>query len=304
MKNEKSVFISYSSRDTEQVNKIVNLLKDTGISYFKAPEMIPVGSNYAREIPRVICECKVFLLIITEESQKSIWVEKEIDYAINNNKIIVPIKMCAGKLNGLFEFYLNNVQMIEYNEDGERAIYILREKLLSIINMKNDDDVSDISVKDNINDISDGKKKLDINGGLNPQPVKCKYCGGELINVSVGKYRCVKCKNMNFDYFQTVRNYLDMVGAASILVIEKDTSVPRASIEYFLKNELLEIPKNCSIRLVCEGCGTPIRTGRLCDRCKSMGIKVKKDSSEDKYTMLRKKGKVENGKKYLGDKRQ
>lgn len=299
MRTPKSVFISYSSKDTQQVEAVIKMLKEAGISYFKAPEMIPVGSNYAREIPRVICECKVFLLIITEESQKSIWVEKEIDYAINNKKTIVPIMMCQGELSGMFKFYLNNVQMTGFDSDGDGALYILKERLLNLISDNIDDEKSNFAQRqdDRIG------RKLDNRGEkLNPQPEKCKYCGGELINISVGKYRCIHCNNMNYDYFQTVRNYLEMVGAASILAIEKDTSVPRASIEYFLKNELLEIPTNCAVRLVCEGCGVPIRTGRLCDRCKNRGVGIKESSGNDKYTMVKKKEKVEYGKKHLGNK--
>lgn len=284
MKNAKSVFISYSSKDVKQVESVIKVLKEAGIDYWKAPEMIPVGSNYAKEIPKVICECIVFVLIITEQSQESIWVEKEVDYAINNKKTIVPIKMFDGELSGMFKFYLNNVQMINYNEEGERAFYILKERILNLISTERERKISLFK--------EDKKTVKSRDGGrlnVNPQPEECKYCGGELINVSVGKYKCRDCKNMNYDYFHTVRNYLDLVGTASIITIEKDTGVPRTSIEYFLKNELLEIPKNCKIRIVCEGCGAPIRTGRICEHCKSRGIRTSHDSKNDKYTMLKKK---------------
>ena len=69
MGSEESVFISYSSKDSKIVEKIVAMLKEAGISYWKAPEMIPAGSNYAREIPRAIAQCQVFLLVISSYSR-------------------------------------------------------------------------------------------------------------------------------------------------------------------------------------------------------------------------------------------
>lgn len=59
----------------------------------KAPDMIPVGSNYAREIPRAIRECDLFLLILSKESQESVWVEKEVDSAICYKKILFRLRL-------------------------------------------------------------------------------------------------------------------------------------------------------------------------------------------------------------------
>ena len=119
---KKLVFISYSSKDADEVGEVINVLEKAGISYWKAPEMIPIGSNYAKEIPRVISECQVFLLIISEASQKSIWVEKEIDFAINNRKTIVPLNISKAPLSDVFKFYLNNVQSIFYYENEKKAL--------------------------------------------------------------------------------------------------------------------------------------------------------------------------------------
>ena len=77
MATEKTVFISYSSKDGQFVQNLATCLKELNITYFKAPETIPVGSNYAREIPRAIKECGVFLLVLSKNSQDSIWVEKD-----------------------------------------------------------------------------------------------------------------------------------------------------------------------------------------------------------------------------------
>ncbi len=326
VKELKSVFISYSSKDTEIVNEVVNMLETSGISYWKAPEMIPAGSNYAKEIPRVICECDIFLLIISEDSQHSIWVEKEIDFAINNRKVIVPLKLTEGKLTDMFSFYLNNVQMVNYNGNLKKALKVLRTRIETLLpkeslkgntrNIADSRENSDSREDENGEEIANSKENSDnrvitnsrenkdarVNSdedianseteeesseiekanrdnirrskikafNYNPQPEFCRKCNGKLKEIAKGVYKCTNCGMENYDYFQTVRNYLEKAGPCSIIMIEKATKVPRASIDYFIKNEMLEIPKNSDVRLRCKRCGAPIRSGYLCDVCKKL----------------------------------
>lgn len=65
---EKSVFISYSSIDDLEVNNITNAFDSVGIDYWRAPERIGLGSNYAKEIPQGINNCKVFLIVLSSAS--------------------------------------------------------------------------------------------------------------------------------------------------------------------------------------------------------------------------------------------
>lgn len=262
-----SVFISYSSKNNTEVCEITKMFDKYGISYWKAPEMISAGSNYAREIPRVITECPVFLLVISSDSQQSVWVEKEIDFAINSKKTIVPLKIEEVELNDMFKFYLNNVQTISYSEGRDEALKKLRERISELINIQLINAAED---KDRVEVEKDRLRQHRARRimGLNPQPVSCKYCDGELELIRNGVYKCRKCGKENYDYFRTVRNYLEKAGPSSKLEIQKATGVPRASIDYFLRQEQLEIPKNSNIRLRCAKCGAPIRTGYLCDNCK------------------------------------
>ena len=58
-----------------------------------APACIPGGSSYAVEIPQAIRECKVFVLILSEKSQLSKWVPRELDQAINAGKTVMPFML-------------------------------------------------------------------------------------------------------------------------------------------------------------------------------------------------------------------
>ncbi|MBO5087518.1 MAG: TIR domain-containing protein [Lachnospiraceae bacterium] len=311
MANAKTVFVSYSSEDRKLVNTIVNMLKTEGIAYWKAPEMIPAGSSYAREIPRAIKECEVFLLVLSRTSQKSIWVEKEIDSAISHRKTIIPFQIDDIPLNDTFRFYLNNVQMISYALDGEEAMDELKRQLNQLVkdsqseqsnvisestsqfgSDKSSVTVSNITVQNKDMNKQHQKRsmsrKADSNAlRMNRIPLECDHCGSKLLeNVTMGTYRCRDCGKDSYDDFQTIRNYLDVVGTAPAAVIERSTGVPRRIIEYFFRDEYLEIPKNSPIRVPCERCGAPIRTGTLCDACKSGANKDKKNDRKGAWHSL------------------
>lgn len=133
MTAEKPIFISYSSKDGEYVSKIINELERIGAPYWKAPEMIPAGSSYAKEIPPAIRSCSLFLLVLSPDSQNSIWVEKEIDSAICSRKMIIPLQIRTVRLNDTFQFYLNNVQMVSCVDSEKRAFDELRRQIYQVM---------------------------------------------------------------------------------------------------------------------------------------------------------------------------
>lgn len=133
MRQEKQIFISYSSKDKILVEDILHKLEDLQIHIWKAPECIRPGSNYAREIPRAIRESALYLLFVSAASQKSIWVEKEVDTAVSSRVRIIPVQIDDTPLSDMYHFYLNNVQMISYQKAPENAIYELRQQIRDVI---------------------------------------------------------------------------------------------------------------------------------------------------------------------------
>lgn len=324
------IFISYSSRDENEVQELLQLLQKEKISYWKAPEMIPIGSNYAKEIPNMIGTCAAFMLVISNNSMDSIWVEKELDFAINRRKVIVPVAIEDCQLSDMFTFYLNNVQTIYYNEGIDRARSRLLERLKGIVGVSADHDKKEAGVSGDhdIKEVNASNKKeeaqrseaiedtvikkqglsrksievrswgrstkdsalekekteryfeegghsspiKDSSFGLNPQPKECYRCGGNLITLAYGVYKCVKCHTENYDYFHLVRNYLEKAGPSTKKEIEEATGVPKASIDYFYRQEMLEIPRSSSERVKCRRCGREIRTGNYCEKCKKFSF--------------------------------
>lgn len=284
MTEEPYVFISYSSKDIHQSNAVVKMLKEAGIKYWRAPEMIPLGSNYAREIPQAISVCQVFVLLISENSQNSIWVEKEIDCAVNSHRIIVPLCLDEEPFNDVFRFYLNNVQSIFYSADRQSALQLLKERLEGLLYPREETvetespaeveepiSIDRIMLESKMDGMLDDETRRKNYNSLqaNAQPIKCKYCGGKLKKISMGTYLCKSCNRENFDSYHIVRNFLEKNGAHSILEIQQATGIPRNVIRQFLEDERLEIPRGSSVRITCRECGIRIRTGSLCEACKA-----------------------------------
>ena len=115
------VFISYKSEEYEIAGQIRALLEQHHYPCWMAPESIPAGSNYMLEIPKAIRTCDLFILIISEASQKSQWVQKEIDRAVKFNKYILPFHVDDSELSDAIDFVLSNNQRIVAYQNFELA---------------------------------------------------------------------------------------------------------------------------------------------------------------------------------------
>ncbi len=113
------VFISYSSKNSAAAQAICHQLEDNNIKCWMAPRDIPVGAKYASVITQAIKECKAVVLVFSEYSAISPWVESEINIAFSNRRPIVPYKIDTTPLENYDEFYLmlNNRHWIEAYPD-------------------------------------------------------------------------------------------------------------------------------------------------------------------------------------------
>lgn len=118
------VFISYSSKNSTAAQAICHELEDSGIKCWMAPRDIPVGSKYASVINRAIIHCKVIVLVFSDYSARSPWVESEINIAFSNRKVIIPYKIDKTNFEDFDEFYLmlNNRHWIEAYPDYKTRI--------------------------------------------------------------------------------------------------------------------------------------------------------------------------------------
>ncbi len=105
-------FISYSTKNKDIAESVKDKLLSNSISCWMAPYSIPYGSDYSTEIYDAIANCKVFVLILSEQSMNSVYVVKELDLAVSNKRIIIPFRIDEEKLTKSFSFFLCNVQIM------------------------------------------------------------------------------------------------------------------------------------------------------------------------------------------------
>lgn len=126
------VFLSHDSDDFQKVDKYRELLENKGVPCWIAPRDIPPGSNYAREIPDAIEKCGTMLVFVTEESQRSENVEKEIEIAVDCRKRIIPVFLEDCELKGAFKYHLKNKQWFHAykvtDQDVNKLICILKDE--------------------------------------------------------------------------------------------------------------------------------------------------------------------------------
>ncbi len=106
------VFISYSTKQQEVADALNALIKQCGLSTWMAPYDIPIGGIYAAEIGRAIEESSGCVLLLSEDSQNSIFVGKEVEMAISCRKKVLPVQWGEVTLNAEFKFYIGNCQVV------------------------------------------------------------------------------------------------------------------------------------------------------------------------------------------------
>lgn len=176
------VFISYSTRDREQAYRIRSFLRENGIACWMAPESIPTGSNYTKEIPVAIRNCRIFLLILSENSQHSPWVLRELDGAVNNNKYILPYLLDDAPMVDEFQFLLTGCQW--HPAWQEDAMNLLVTRIQSLLPPKEEPKVAEAPAIAPEAPVLQPEPQV-----IHPQPaadqVHCPACGSH--NIQPGK---------------------------------------------------------------------------------------------------------------------
>lgn len=132
----KEIFISYKSEEYDDAFWVKTELEKQGLSCWMAPMDISGGTSYATEIPKAIKNCKVFVLILSKGAQESKWVPRELDQAINENKIIMPFTIKKCTLQADFSFYLTNVQRYDAFLNKKSAMEALTRDIKKHLGIK------------------------------------------------------------------------------------------------------------------------------------------------------------------------
>ena len=114
---DKKVFISHSSKDKVIADQICNAIENNGIGCWIAPRDIPYGNEWAGEITKALRQANICIFLFSKNSNQSKQVAKEIQIAIDNEVIIIPIRVENVEMNDVLTYYLATMHwLLEYDE--------------------------------------------------------------------------------------------------------------------------------------------------------------------------------------------
>ena len=108
------VFISYARENAELAEKISEALRQRGQKTWMDDVGIRSGDDWLERIAKTIDGSKAVVTIISPEAVESKWVRREIEYADNKGKPILPVMIAPCELPGWFELRLGNIQRLDF----------------------------------------------------------------------------------------------------------------------------------------------------------------------------------------------
>lgn len=89
--NAPKLFISYSNVDIEFVEKLIKEIELYRVNILFDKHELNVGDNIHQKLNELVENCDYFLVVISENSNSSQWLQKEIELAVNSNKKVLPV---------------------------------------------------------------------------------------------------------------------------------------------------------------------------------------------------------------------
>jgi len=160
------IFISYSSKDKSVAYQLVSHIEKEGFACWIAPRNIEGGVEYSEVIEKAILECKIFLLVFSENSEKSPWVKSELNVAFSENKYLIPYKIDSTPLKGTMRLLLNDRHWIENNSDEKKQLEVLLSAIKNYFTMLEKGETDQITLNNYYTGIAKRKRKFKFFFGI------------------------------------------------------------------------------------------------------------------------------------------
>jgi tetratricopeptide (TPR) repeat protein len=108
-----SAFISHAKPDVKKAQAIAAALEERGFKCWIAPRDVRPGRSYGDEIIRGIEKSRSFVLILSEASNDSAFVAREVERAVSKNKPVFPIRIADVAPSPALELFISSTQWID-----------------------------------------------------------------------------------------------------------------------------------------------------------------------------------------------
>src|SRR5688572_23428906 len=107
------IFVSYASPDRDIAFRIVGFLEQQGITCWVAPRDVPPGVEYGQAIISGIEQSRALVLILSDQSNDSQFVRKEVERAVSKTKPVLPVRIREVTPSGSLEFFISSAQWVD-----------------------------------------------------------------------------------------------------------------------------------------------------------------------------------------------
>lgn len=273
IKSERSmkydVFVSYSRKDyvddngnvieDSPVKAIIDFLNQNQISYWFDKDGVHSGREFIELIAKAITNSKMMLFVSSKNSNASIYTTGEIFEAIENKRLIIPIKIDDSTYNSKFRLLIRPLDYIDYSDsdafkdllraiEKEKETIACKEQEEAKIRRKKELEENKKTVKKEIQEYANEVHKLMIKRQTLLDTI---YNKQRSINIS--EKECPVCQSKNRlknDYCQTcgwyfpplsnIENCEVAIDSSALIMARANWNTVEASYEYKTAYEVLK----------------------------------------------------------------
>jgi hypothetical protein len=224
--NNNKIFISYSSKDKAIAGEVKEYFGSYGFEVFLAHDDIEVSEIWKEEIEKELRAMSVFMLLLSENYNNSIWCQQETGAAYIKDVLIIPISLDNTLPRGL----LDKFQACFINNNKLR---IFKDVLLNILDKTQISDTVFISISSKLSEIGSFAEAakftpllLDINFN--------KFGINEICNAINNNGQVHQSFDARPDIWRLIQKYRDLIKAKTLKAIKINTQYKHAK-EYFHK---------------------------------------------------------------------
>lgn len=118
----KKVFLSFSSRQSDEAKRICNYLESKGVPCFLSDRDLIPGEEYAAQLLDQIDQAAVLVLLLSASSNESPHVLREVEYAVSHRTPILVYSLEPVTLSKSMEYFLMTHQWITSEENKDEKL--------------------------------------------------------------------------------------------------------------------------------------------------------------------------------------
>ncbi len=133
-----NIFISYSHKDKLFVDFVEEKIKSWGYTYWRDEKDLLAGDSIPAKIGEDLAACSIYLLIISNESLKSSWVEREFNLAVTNwldskKEKCCPIPILIDEKASI-PMFIKDILYIDFTQNSQLGFEKLKTSLSHKVN--------------------------------------------------------------------------------------------------------------------------------------------------------------------------